>query len=317
MTTTSTDHVMGQQAGILEDPKAFRSLIRELAAVSVDSTDLHAWERFATEVLGMTVTAEGDELRLKMDNFPYRFLIRKADSDGISGLTWVARGAGAVERIRERWENGGGASAPVVDSDWNSEESTVSYAFHDHRGVLHQVFDVAPSGQAPFEPGPNVSGYITGDAGLGHLVMFDNVDQMNVVYVDAFNMSLREDSNKTQVGGRGRFYGCNTRHHTAAAVKVPGKEPAVMHLMVEMLTIDDVGLALDRARSGGFAPRTTLGRHPDNDLSFYIPCPGGFDFEIGCDGLLVKSDDDWDANKHTMRAPSWGHEGISSAAPAK
>lgn len=300
-----------------EDSKAFRSLIRELATVSVDSTDLDAWKRFATEVLGMTVTAQDDELRLKMDAFPYRFLIRNAERDGISGLTWVARGADAVEQIRERWERSGGAAASIIDSDWNPDESTVAYAFHDHLGVRHQVFDVAPAGQAPFVPGPHVSGYITGDAGLGHLVMFDNVDHMNVVYVDAFNMALREDSNKTQVGGRGRFYGCNARHHTAAAVEVPGKEPAVMHLMIEMLTIDDVGMALDRARSGGFEPRTTLGRHPDNDLSFYIPCPGGFDFEIGCDGLSVTSDDDWDANKHTMRAPSWGHDGISSAAPTK
>ena len=316
MATVSSDPAVGQQVAT-GTAQPFRSFVSELAAVTVDSTDLGSWRRFGTEVLGMTVTGEGDELRLKMDSFPYRFLIRKADRDGLAGLTWVARGADAVSQIRERWERGGGESASIVDSDWSPDDSQVSFAFKDHHAILHQVFDVEPSGQSPFEPGPHTSGYVTGEAGLGHLVMFDNVDKMDVVFVDAFNMALREDSNKTQVGGRGRFYGCNIRHHQAAAVEVPGKEPAVMHLMVEMRTIDDVGIALDRARKGGFQPRTTLGRHPDNDLSFYIPCPGGFDLEIGCDGLLVTSDDDWDANKHTRRAPSWGHDGISSAAPSK
>ena len=298
---------------VVINERPYHALVRELAAVTIDSTDLDAWERFGSDVLGMTVTKSEGELRLKMDAYPYRFLIRAADRDGIASLAWISRDQ-SVEKIKERWEATGGTSAPVLHTDWNVEEPGDSYALLDHHGVLHQVFDTEPSGQSPFEPGPDVTGFVTGDAGLGHLVMFDNVDEANRVYVDAFGMTLREDSNKTQVGGRGRFYGCNARHHTVAAVEVPGKEPSVMHLMVEMLTLDDVGAALDRTRAGGWVPRTALGRHPDHVVSYYVPSPGGFDFEVGYDGLLVVGDDDWAANKHTTRSRMWGHDGIRPSA---
>ena len=316
MSTTSTGPGVATDPGVGDavEGSPFRSLVSELAAVTVDSTDLDAWQRFGSDFLGMSAERDGDQLRLKMDDYPYRFLIRRADRDGIAGLTWVSRGAAALAEIRERWERGGGKSESIETRDWNSGEAHESYAFRDHHGVLHEVFDVAPGGQSAYEPGDDVSGFVTGDAGLGHIVMFDDVDQANRVYVDAFAMTLREDSNKTQVGGRGRFYGCNTRHHTMAAIEIPGKAPGVMHLMVEMLTIDDVGLALDRAKAGGWQPRTSLGRHPDHVISFYIPSPGGFDFEVGYCGLLVESDDHWEANKLDMRAPSWGHDGIRPTA---
>ncbi|HKS47022.1 MAG TPA: VOC family protein [Amycolatopsis sp.] len=292
------------------EDRPFRSLVRELAAITVDSTDLGAWERFASEVLGMSAHRNGGELRLKMDDYPYRFLVREAGRDGIAGLTWVSRGPELVAEIRDRWELRGGSARPAETAGWNQAEAGESYAFEDHRALVHQVFDVPPAGRSPFEPGHAVSGFVTGDAGLGHLVLFDDVDLANTVYVDAFAMSLREDAKKTQVGGRGRFYGCNIRHHTIAAVEVPGKDPGVMHLMVEMLSIDDVGTALDRAKAGGWEPRTSLGRHPDHVISFYVPSPGGFDIEVGFDGLLVNSDAEWEATKESTRARSWGHAGI-------
>lgn len=288
----------------------FRARVRELAAITIDSTDLSAWERFGTDVLGMSAQRDGAELRLRMDEYPYRLLIREASKDGIAVLTWVARSPEAVADIRDRWDARGGAFAPIAD-EWNPE-SAEAVAFVDHRGLLHQIFDTGPAGLAPFEPNPAVSGFVTGEAGLGHLVLFDNVDEANVVYGDVFGMTFREDAPKTQVGGRGRFYGCNPRHHTAAVVEVPGKEPSVMHLMVEMRTIDDVGASLDRAKAGGFEPRTSIGRHPDHVISYYVPSPGGFDIEVGYDGLVVSSDADWEANKTSTRAPSWGHDGIRS-----
>lgn len=307
MTTVSSDAAERVAQSGVERP--YRALVRELAALTIESTDLSAWERFGSEVLGMTVVREDGEVRLRMDEYPFRFLIRKADRDGIAGMIWVSRGPEVVAEIRERWKGRGGSSRPIETTFWNPD-SADSFAFEDHRGLLHQVFDVGPAGQTPFEPSDSVAGFVTGDAGLGHLVLFDNVDEANAVYVDAFNMSLREDAKKTQVGGRGRFYGCNSRHHTVAAVEVPGKEPGVMHLMVEMLTIDDVGASLDRARCAGWNPRTSLGRHPDHVISYYVPSPGGFDFEVGYDGLVVVSDSDWDENKLSTRAPAWGHDGI-------
>ena len=292
------------------DAPPFKSLVRELAAVTLDSTDLDAWERFGSSVLGMSVRRDPGELRLKMDDYPYRFRIRDTGRDGLSGITWVGRGPESVTEIRDRWERRGGSPGTVMSLDWNAAEARETYAFEDHQGVVHEVFDVGPGGQSPFEAGPDVAGFVTGDAGLGHIVFFDRVDLANRVFQDTLAMSIREDSPLT-VGGMGRFYGCNSRHHSAAAVEVPGRDtPGIMHVMIEMLGIDDVGAALDRAASDGWKPRTSLGRHPDNVLSFYVPTPGGFDMEVGCDGWVVPSDAQWDVDMHAKRARIWGHTGI-------
>jgi 3,4-dihydroxy-9,10-secoandrosta-1,3,5(10)-triene-9,17-dione 4,5-dioxygenase len=86
--------------------------------------------------------------------------------------------------------------------------------------------------------------------------------------------------------------------------------------MVELATVDDVGIALDSAWGGGWMPRTALGRHrTDHMLSFYVPGPGGFDFEVGCDGLRV-DERTWASTKESTRMKAWGHTGIGSAAKA-
>lgn len=310
MSTASINSSNGVSSSV-EPGEPFRSKIAELAAVSVDSTDLDAWERFATEVLGMSATREGDELRLKMDDFPYRFLIRQAERDRISSFAWIARGAEAAKEMREHWEGVQGGGVKAATRGWNNAESVESWAFEDHQGFTHEVHDVPPSGQESFCAGDDVSGFVTGDAGLGHIVMFDDVEQAAKVYESTFGMSLRENAERTQVGGRGRFYGCNPRHHSVAIIEVPGHAPEVMHVMIELTSVDDLGAALDRAKAGGWNPRTALGRHgADHVMSFYVPSPTGFDIEVGYCGLLVSGDDDWDENKLKTRGRSWGHAGI-------
>lgn len=304
MSTTSVDHGAQREPATTAGPP----LVSELSAITVDSTDLEAWERFGSEVLGATVLRGDDELRLKLDDYPHRFLIRQAHRDGLAGVSWLARDVASIEKIEDRWERAGGSPEQDTPSVWGSADVGRTYFLRDHLGVVHEVFETAPTG-TPFEPTPEVSGYLTGTAGLGHIVFFDDVDEADKVFVDVLALTLRADVKKTQVGGRGHFYGCNPRHHTAAAVEVAGQAPGVMHLMIEMLDIDDVGGALDRATLGGWTPRTSLGRRGDHAITFYVPCPAGFDLEIGCGGLLV---DDQAPAKDVKKIRSWGHLGLGA-----
>ena len=78
-------------------------------------------------------------------------------------------------------------------------------------------------------------------------------------------------------------------------------------MMVEVETLDEVGLALDRARQAGHPIVASLGRHAnDNMCSFYVLAPGGIAVEYGYDGLLV----DWDSYTPTFSTEGdlWGHE---------
>ena len=98
----------------------------------------------------------------------------------------------------------------------------------------------------------------------------------------------------------------NPRQHSLALYDQPHPAGAV-HVMVEVATLDEVGLAMDRAKSAGHPIIATLGRHVnDNMCSFYVLAPGGIAFEYGYDGLLV----DWEAYKPTVSTEGdlWGHE---------
>jgi len=102
-----------------------------------------------------------------------------------------------------------------------------------------------------------------------------------------------------------RFLGCNPRHHCLALAPVPAAA-GIVHLMIEVAALDDVGAALDRCARRGAPVSGTLGRHAnDHMVSFYVRTPGGFDIEYGTDGRLV-DDATWISRESTA-VSLWGH----------
>lgn len=81
----------------------------------------------------------------------------------------------------------------------------------------------------------------------------------------------------------------------------------MVHLMVEVDTLDAVGQALDRVNELGFSLSSTLGRHTnDKMVSFYVRAPGGWDLEFGTEGILV---DETHYTAEEITADSyWGHD---------
>ena len=105
-----------------------------------------------------------------------------------------------------------------------------------------------------------------------------------------------------------RFLGVNQRHHSLALMPVPaGKDPGLIHIMVEVDTLDAVGRALDRVTREGYSVSSTLGRHTnDKMVSFYVRAPGGWDIEFGTEGMLV---DESHFTAEEITADSyWGHD---------
>ena len=77
--------------------------------------------------------------------------------------------------------------------------------------------------------------------------------------------------------------------------------------MVEVDTLDAVGIALDSVTAKGFSISSTLGRHTnDKMVSFYVRAPGGWDIEYGTEGMLV---DESHYTAEEITADSyWGHD---------
>jgi 3,4-dihydroxy-9,10-secoandrosta-1,3,5(10)-triene-9,17-dione 4,5-dioxygenase len=151
--------------------------------------------------------------------------------------------------------------------------------------------------------------------GLGHVVLPVSGEEAALrFYTEVLGFRLRDSMRMApELFGRPaggpplwmRFLGCNPRHHSLALAPFPA--PAgIVHLMIEVATLDDVGRAMDRCVKRGAPLSATLGRHA-NDLmvSFYVRTPGGFDVEYGTDGRTV-DDRAW-VSRETTAISLWGH----------
>jgi 3,4-dihydroxy-9,10-secoandrosta-1,3,5(10)-triene-9,17-dione 4,5-dioxygenase len=164
--------------------------------------------------------------------------------------------------------------------------------------------------------------FITGVMGLGHVVLPVSDEQSALrFYTEVLGFRLRDSMRMApELFGRPaagaplwmRFLGCNPRHHSLALAPFP-VAAGIVHLMIEVASLDDVGRALDRCTRRGAPVSATLGRHA-NDLmvSFYVRTPGGFDIEYGTDGQRV-DDATW-VSRETTAISLWGHSFASPGA---
>jgi 2,3-dihydroxybiphenyl 1,2-dioxygenase len=178
-------------------------------------------------------------------------------------------------------------------------------AFVDPFGFRHELVTATERG-APFTPGRPMSGFVTGEQGLGHVVLIvPDLAAGEAFFGDVLGFRL---SDSVESGVSLRFFHCAghaSRHHTVALASVPGMV-GLHHLMLEVTSLDDVGTALDIVNERAMRLAMTLGRHT-NDLmtSFYVRTPSGFEIEYGTGGLLV-DDDSWEVGLHTAQS-IWGH----------
>ena len=164
--------------------------------------------------------------------------------------------------------------------------------------------------------------FVTGDLGLGHVVLPVTEDEPTLrFYTGLLGFRLRDSMRMAPELLRRppgaplwmRFLGCNPRHHSLALAPFPAAA-GIVHLMIEVATLDDVGRAMDRCTRRGGPVSATLGRHA-NDLmvSFYARAPGGFDIEYGTGGRLV-DDRTW-VSRETTAISLWGHSFGAAAGP--
>ena len=110
-----------------------------------------------------------------------------------------------------------------------------------------------------------------------------------------------------------RFLGCCPRHHSLALAPMT-PAAGIVHLMIEVATLDDVGRALDRGIRRNQTISSTLGRRA-NDLmvSFYVRAgPAASTSSTAPDGRLV-DDSTW-VSRESTAVSLWGHVFSAGAA---
>ncbi|OLT37757.1 2,3-dihydroxybiphenyl 1,2-dioxygenase [Actinomadura sp. CNU-125] len=287
--------------------------IRGLGYLRVQTRDLPRWRELAIDGLGF---AEGsgpvpDGLYLRMDERRYRLAVLPGDADRVLAVGWEVRDQFALAAVREAVEKAGVEVSVLSHAESAERDVEAAISFTDPGGTPVEVFFGPVLDHSPLRLGLDQK-FVTGAEGLGHVVLPAPAGEELVRWYAEVLGFLPRGAMKaadTPAGPvRVRFMGVNRRHHSLAVIPAPhGGDPGLVHLMVEVDTLDAVGRALDNVNRLGFSISSTLGRHTnDKMVSFYVRAPGGWDIEYGCEGMLV---DETHYTAEEITADSyWGHD---------
>jgi 3,4-dihydroxy-9,10-secoandrosta-1,3,5(10)-triene-9,17-dione 4,5-dioxygenase len=288
--------------------------IKSLGYITIQTSDIDRWRTFAFDVLGF---AQGngpdpDALYLRMDERFARVIVVPGDSDQVVHVGWEVRDGAALQRVRESLEHAGVAIKPLSVEEANARRVEDVISFTDPTGTTTEVFFGPALDHSPVVT-PFGSTFVTGTQGLGHVVL-PTMDPAGAFafYSEVLGFKPRGAMRLPAPPEFGplriRFFGVNERHHSLALCPAPhGGAPGVVHIMVEVDSLDAVGRALDRVVQKGFSLSSTLGRHTnDKMVSFYVRAPGGWDVEFGTDGMKV--DETYYTAEEITADSYWGHD---------
>jgi len=281
-----------------------------LGYVEFNVTDLASWTTILTRVFGMQVVEDDSGCRrFRLDDWHHRISLHQAAADGVAAIGWELLNEiellAQVERVRAAGVEVSEAGAKVCAE----RKVTRMFQFIDPASTMPtELFFGARSEMYPFVSPTGVSGYNTGNLGLGHVVYFVGdyaFSRRFYTEVLGFNTSdyiIWDGGEKDAT-----FYHCNPRHHSLAVMPPFGDIPpgTFNHLMLEAASIDDVGRAYDTVRDLDIPIMMEFGKHTnDHTESFYIVTPSGFGLEYGANSRLVG--EDW--RVRTYDSPMlWGH----------
>ncbi|RDI54285.1 VOC family protein [Nocardia mexicana] len=282
-----------------------------LGYVRAGIADADAWRTFAFDTIGF---AEGsgpdpDSIYLRTDEHTYRLELVPGERDEVLAVGWQVADAASLALVRETLEKAGIAVTALSLAEAGQRHVEEAISFTDPSGFTVEVFHGPLLDHSPVLTKFGAR-FVTGKLGLGHVVLpVPDLEAARRFYTDVLDFHAR---GSFRVGPPDhpiwiRFLGVNPRHHSLALIPGTRAEgPGIVHIMVEVDRLDDVGRALDRVTAAGYHLSSTLGRHTnDKMISFYVRTPGGWDLEFGCEGMLVG--DDYVAEEMTADS-YWGHE---------
>jgi len=280
--------------------------VRALAYIGIETSLVDEWAQFCTSVLGMQRSDEGDEqdwIGLRVDERSFRLGLHRSGSEGLAYVGWEVADEGELERVRAKVKEHGidVAEGGRAHADARRVRSLIS--FKDPAGNSTEVCCGPRLSRSVFTPGAAGVGFVAGELGLGHVVVSaDPYGASLDFYQDV--LGFRTSDVYEKCPGETTFLRCNGRHHSLALADAGAT--ALRHIMVEVDSVDAVGLALERCAQQGVPITRSLGRHSnDGMLSAYLQTPSGFEVEYGFGGRLV-DDATWVVTE--IRSPSvWGH----------
>jgi 3,4-dihydroxy-9,10-secoandrosta-1,3,5(10)-triene-9,17-dione 4,5-dioxygenase len=311
--------------------------IRSLGYLGLQAPDPKGWLDFATRVLGLmparvlpgeawgmpgVPSAEGPpsggsglatdgSAYLKLDDWQWRVAVHPDPTPGVRYVGLEVAGRTELDEAVDALGRRGLEVSRATPEELEARAVHGMAHLRDPSGNRVELF-YGVTRDHKFASPAGVPRFVTGALGLGHVVLL--VPQLDAA-LDFWCGALGFRLSDFVAFGPNQgvwFLRCNARHHSVALVHV-GPLSGMHHVLFELPDIDDVGMAHDRAVAGGHPISTSLGRHRNDAMfSFYVRSPGGFDVEVGCQGLLV-DDATWTPNRF-VEGDVWGHKGLTAQA---
>ena len=291
--------------------------LKSLGYITISTNDIERWRHFAFGVLGFAQGKGPDPsaLYLRMDERAARMILVPGDTERVINVGWEVRDRAALQRVKATLDGAGVPFKQLSQEEADARRVEEAITFEDPAGITLEVFHGAVLDHSAVIT-PFGAKFITGDQGMGHIVVpASDPNGLFDFYTEVLGFRSRgafRIPTPPEVGPiRVRFLGINERHHSLAICPaMHQRDPGVVHIMVEVDTLDAVGQALDRINAEGIQLSSTLGRHTnDKMVSFYVRTPGDWDIEFGTEGMRV--DETYYTAEEITADSYWGHQWVS------
>jgi 2,3-dihydroxybiphenyl 1,2-dioxygenase len=293
------------------------SEIQCLGYIGVGATDLGAWERYATEVVGLEIGGrEDDTLLLRMDEHRFRIAVHQSETEDVLYLGWEVTDEASLGRLESNLRRANVECRRGTVAECRQRQVVDMVTFRDPDGLLHEAHVGAlVLTDRPFRSPLAVSGFETGTQGLGHAFLsVRSYDKSLSFFREVLGFRVSDYIEMPPIPSVPpgappmTFLHCGTgrvRHHSLALATFPGPK-RLNHLMLQVRTVDEVGRAFYRAQEKNVPMIMSLGRHSnDRMFSFYMDSPSGVAVEYGYGGIDIE-DETWVVKMHRT-ADEWGH----------
>lgn len=285
-----------------------------LGYVVVETEKFADWRRFGHDAIGMHVDDTlPDLMRFRLDEHDCRFLLQRGPAEDVTALGWQLDDHGSLDEILSRVT---GRGVPITEG--TAEQAALRgverlVRFPGPNGLIQEIFVRASTSPSPLDMRVR-GGFVTGDAGIGHVaIMTTKPHQMRGYYNAVFDARLSDFIDETISGVKVkiRFLRVNQRHHSVAiaAVNWPPINPIrtrIQHLNIQVADLDDMTASYQRVKELGFDMALGVGQHTnDRELSYYAVTPSGFEWEVGWNPIVV-DENTWEPTTH-QGISIWGH----------
>ncbi|GHG90391.1 VOC family protein [Streptomyces lanatus] len=294
-----------------------------LGHIVIETNRFTDWRRFGTDAIGMhRDDLDTGLMRFRLDDNQCRFLLRRGSAEDVVALGWHLADHTAFEQIEARVRAHG---VPCVEG--TAEEAGLRgverlLRFPGPKGITQEICTAPVRSPQPLTM--LTSGWVTGDAGMGHVAITSaRPTLLRGYFTNVLDARLTDVIEETISGVKLqiRFLRVNERHHSLAIAAVRGLpvDPVrtrVQHLNIQAATLDDLARSYDRVHELGFDMALTVGQHTnDKELSYYARTPSGFEWEVGWNSVVI-DESTWEPSTH-QGISIWGHTPVGQTIVGK